>query len=254
MQPGFAAQAGVMAAFLAKAGITGSHRFLQGEHGFYPLYEHGEYDPAPVVDGMGEHYALLDLSLKPYPCCRMTHAAIDAALQLKDLVGEPISEIDLIEVTASKMVTEMVGKPFVMGTDPQVDAQFSIPYTVSTALLQGDVFLDDFETDRIAEDRRKHLSQRVKVSPDQALPHKDITHAAMAIKMKNGQVHHAKINAPLGNPANPLDMTQCRKKFEKCLSFSRLNVPEHRIKELLSTIETLEAVRDVGIIGRLMQI
>ena len=254
MQPGFAARAGVTAAFLAKAGITGSHHFLQGQHGFYPLYEQGEYDPGPVVDGLGEHYTLLDLSLKPYPCCRMTHSAIDAALKLRDLAGESVSEIDSVEVSASSMVAEMVGKPFVMGTDPQVDAQFSIPYTVSTALLYGDVFLEDFETDHIMEDKRKHLSQRVKVVPDRNLPDKDITHAAMAIKMKNGQVHHAKIKAPLGNPENPLDMARCRKKFEKCLSFSRLNVHEHRIKELLSTIETLEEVRDVGIIGDLMQV
>jgi len=253
MQPGFAAQAGVTAAFLARAGITGSRQFLQGEHGFYPLYEQGEYDPGPVVDGLGDHYTLLDLSLKPYPCCRMTHAAIDGALQLRPSVGECIDDIDTVEVAASKMVGQMVGKPFVMGTDPQVDAQFSIPYTVSTALLRGDVFLEDFETDRIVEPERNRLSRRVTVAVDPHLPDKDIIHAAIMVKMKNGLVHHAKINAPLGNPENPLNMARCREKFEKCLSFSRLNVHESRMKELLSTIETLEAVQDVGIIGALMR-
>jgi 2-methylcitrate dehydratase PrpD len=253
MQPGFAAQAGVTAAFLAKAGITGSHHFLQGEYGFYNLYEQGEYDPEPVVEGLGEHYTLLDLSLKPYPCCRMTHSSIDAALQIRDLIGESYSDIDKIEIAVSKMVAQMVGKPFVTGPNPQVDAQFSIPYTVGTALLQGDVFLDDFKTDRIVEDKRKRLSQRVSVVPDPKLPPKDIVHAAMTIKMKNGRVHHADIDAPLGNPLNPLDTSRCRNKFEKCLSFSRLKYPKRRIKELLTTIETLEEIQDVGIIGKLME-
>jgi aconitate decarboxylase len=253
MQPGFASQAGVTATFLANGGITGSHHFLQGPYGFYNLYEQGEYDSEPVVAGLGEHYTLLDLSLKPYPCCRMTHSSIDAALQIRDLIGESCSEIDRIEVTPSKMVAEMVGKPFVLGTNPQVDAQFSIPYTVSTALLQGDVFLDDFKTDRIADDKRKRLSRRVSVVPDPKLSPKDIIHATMTVKMKNGRVHRAAIDAPLGNPLNPLDKSQCRKKFEKCLSFSQLKFPKHRMESLLTTIETLEDVQDVGIIGKLMQ-
>lgn len=254
MQPGFAAQAGVISAFLAKAGITGSHQFLQGTHGFYHLYERGEYDPGPVVDGLGEHYTILDLSLKPYPCCRMTHASIDAALQLRGLIGESTSEVEEIMITASKMVTEMVGKPFVIGTDPQVDAQFSIPYTVSTALLRGDVFLEDFETARVLEGSVKPLSERVKVVTDPALPEKDIIHSTVAVRMKNGQVHKAVVNAPLGNPANPLDMIQCQQKFSKCLTYSKIDYDESRSRELLSVIETLEDVRDVSIISSLMQV
>ena len=170
MQPGFAAQAGVTSAFLSRAGITGSHNFLQGRYGFYTLYERGEYDPVPVIDRLGEHYTILDLSLKPYPCCRMTHASIDATLQLRDVIGGSDIDVEEIQVTASKMVTEMVGKPFVIGTDPQVDAQFSIPYTVSAALLNGDVFLKDFEVAAIMDERMKALAERVKVTSDPNLP------------------------------------------------------------------------------------
>jgi 2-methylcitrate dehydratase PrpD len=253
MQPGFAAQAGVMSAFLAKAGITGSHHFLQGEHGFYRLYERDEYDPGPVVDGLGDHYTILDLSLKPYPCCRMTHASIDASLQLRDRVGEPISKVEEIAVTVSKMVTEMVGKPFVIGTDPQVDAQFSIPYTVSTALIRGDVFLEDFLTDRIRESSAKLLSERVKVEIDPALAEKDIIHSTVTVTMKNGQVHKAVVRAPLGNPANPLNMAQCQKKFAKCLAYSNIDYDDGRSGELLSAIEALEDVQDVSVISTLMQ-
>jgi 2-methylcitrate dehydratase PrpD len=253
MQPGFAAQAGVTSAFLAKAGITGSHGFLQGEYGFYRLYEGGEYDPVPVVEGLGEHYTILDLSLKPYPCCRMTHASIDAALQLRDVIGRLTRQVEEIEVTTSRMVADMVGKPFVTGTDPQVDAQFSIPYTVSTALLRGDVFLKDFEIDRIMDKKVKALARRVKVVPDPALPEKDIVHCTMAVKMKDGRVNKAVVNAPLGNPANPLDMARCREKFVKCLKYSKINYDDKKSNELLSTIERLEQVKDVGLITAIMQ-
>jgi 2-methylcitrate dehydratase PrpD len=253
MQPGFAAQAGVYSVFLSRAGITGSHNFLQGRYGFYNLYERGEYDPDPVIDGLGEHYTILDLSLKPYPCCRMTHASIDATLQLRDVIGRSATDIEEIRVTASKMVTEMVGKPFFIGTDPQVDAQFSIPYTVSAALLYGDVFLKDFEVAAIMDESVKALADRVKVTSDPNLPEKDILHAEMNIRMKNGQSHEASVSAPLGNPAKPLTMAHCKEKFMKCLAQSNVDFDDARTEELLSMIENLEQVKDVRLLTALMQ-
>ena len=253
MQPGFAAQAGVNSAFLSRAGITGSHDFLLGPYGFYNLYERGEYDPDPVIDGLGEHYTILDLSLKPYPCCRMTHASIDAALHLRDVIGGPAIDVEEIQVTASKMVTEMVGKPFIIGTDPQVDAQFSIPYTVSAALLYGDVFLKDFEIPAIMDESVKALTERIKVTSDPNLPDKDILHAKMTIRMKNEQSHEASVSAPLGNPAKPLTMAHCKEKFRKCLAQSNVDFDDARTEELLSMIENLEQVKDVRLLTALMR-
>jgi len=70
MQPGFAAQAGLTSAFLAERGITGSHEFLEGTYGFYNLYEQGEFIHEPIVENLGSHYTITDLSIKPYPCQR----------------------------------------------------------------------------------------------------------------------------------------------------------------------------------------
>jgi len=253
MQPGFAARSGLISAFLAHSGITGSHNFLEGPYGFYNLYERGEYDAGPVVEKLGEHYTLLDLSLKPYPCCRMTHAAIDAALELRNGIDDPAQDIEEIQVSASKMVKDMVGKPFVIGTDPQVDAQFSIPYTVSAALLNGDVFLKDFEMEAIMNENISALAKRVKVTPDPNLPDKDILHAKMTIRMKNGQNHEASINAPLGNPARPLTLSHAKEKFRKCLAQSDVEFDDGRTNELLSMIEELEYVQDVSRLTKLMQ-
>jgi 2-methylcitrate dehydratase PrpD len=252
MQPGFAAQAGVTSAFLARAGITGSRHFLQGEYGFYNLYEGGEFDSGPVLNGLGQHYTIMDLSLKPYPCCRMTHAAIDAALELGKVVGSSPGDIEEIQVTVSKMVTEMVGKSFVIGTDPQVDAQFSIPYTVSAALIRGDLFLEDFEPEQIMDAQVKALAERVQVAPDPSLPDKDITHSKMLVKMKSGKRYEKAVEAPLGNPANPMDMSRCKEKFEKCMAFSGVGLDPDKVNHLLSMIENLEAVQDVSLITSLM--
>jgi len=251
LQPGFAAQAGLTSAFLAKAGITGSRRFLEGPYGFYPLYERGEYDPESILEGLGNHYTITDLSVKPYPCCRMTHASIDGALDLRDRIAGDLEGIEDIEVITSRMVQEMVGRPFVVGTDPQVDAQFSIPYVVSVALARGDVFLGDFEVPCIRDSRMNALAQRVHVTVDQSLPEKDLFHSRIIITMKNQERHKTSVSVPLGNPGKPLSLEQCREKFKKCISSMGTGIDERKLEELLLTVEHLEEVRDVGVLASL---
>lgn len=254
MQPGFAAQAGVFSAFLAGKGITGSRGFLEGRYGFYNLYEQGIYETGPVLSELGRHYTLSDLSIKPYPCCRMTHAAIDTALDLRKTGAPETRNIEHIEVTASNMVTEMVGKPFVIGTNPQVDAQFSIPYTVSTALIRGDVFLKDFEVSAITDPQVVDLARKVRTTANPDLPDKDIFHADMAIRMKSGETHRASTDVPLGNPAKPMSSGRCKEKFKKCIASSPIAVDPAKTVRLLELIEELENIPDVREMISLMTI
>ncbi|MEW5913493.1 MAG: MmgE/PrpD family protein [Thermodesulfobacteriota bacterium] len=252
MQPGFAAQAGVEAAHLAQAGISGSREFLEGSYGFYNLYEKGAYDPGPVGQGLGRDFLISQLSIKPYPCCRMTHSSIDAALALRPRLAGRQQEIQRVEVLASSMVTEMVGKPFVIGDNPQVDAQFSIPYTISAALLRGDVFLGDFELAAIADPAVGELARKVVVTADPGLAPKNILPATMAVTLASGERLTMDIEAPLGNPLRPMSRAQCRDKFNKCLAYSGLIYAPARVEEMLAFIEDLDQATDVAHLVRLV--
>jgi len=252
MQPGFASQAGVASAFLARAGISGSHSFLEGKYGFFNLYEGGEYDPEKVVEGLGDDFFISKLSLKPYPCCRMIHSSIDAALELRKTTPIDHGEVEEVVVTVSRMVKEMVGKPFILRSNPQVDAQFSIPYTVSVALIRGDVFLKDFEAPAVFDENTRALAEKVRVISDPALPEKDIEHARLKIRTKQGKEYCSAVEAPLGNPSNPLSMRQCMEKFLKCLSHSALPFEKGQSEELLSMIRNLEKLGDVRELVRFM--
>jgi 2-methylcitrate dehydratase PrpD len=254
MQPGFAACSGVTSAFLAKAGITGSRQFLTGIYGFYNLYERGDYHPEVVVDRLGEAFPFLDLSIKPYPCCRMTHSSIDLALALRGKIEDRMDRIEHIAVTVSEMVKTMVGRPLVFGTNPQVDAQFSIPYTVSVALCRGDVFLHDFEIPALQNERVVDLAGRVVVDIDAGLAPKDILCSSLQIRMKDGTVYKASTKAPLGNPANPIGIDGCREKFLKCISYSGLPIDRSKQQKLFKTIEHLDQLNDVRQLIELVQI
>jgi 2-methylcitrate dehydratase PrpD len=244
MQPAFAAAAGVTAAFLASKGVTGSREFLTGPYGYYPLYEQGDLDEAAVLDGLGQHFTIGDLSIKPYPCCRMTHAAIDAALAVRERLA-PLDRLERIEVNVSSMVAEMVGKPFRIGQNPQVDAQFSIPYTVAVALLYGDVFLGDFEPEAVRREAVKALAAKVQVNENPNLAPKDILPAEFRAFNSDGESLELRINAPLGNPLRPVNDAQCRRKFSKCIQYSGIAFDEAQRRDWLTQIENLENIENV---------
>lgn len=252
LQPGFAAQAGVTSAFLAQQGITGSQAFLTGEYGFYSLYEHGEYNLEPVTRDLGVHYTITDLSIKPYPSCRMTHSSVDAALELRPGIFDRLGDIKEIQVTGSSMVRQMVGQPFNPGNTPQVDAQFSVPYTVATALVKGEVFLDHFEDKAISDPKVRTLADKVRVIASDDLPAKDIFHSKIKIIMKDGQIQETEVDIPLGNPGKPMDMARCREKFRRCIVFSKLEFDEDRQNRLLNRVEHLETMDNVQEIVELM--
>jgi len=254
LQPGFAASAGVLSAFLAQRGITGSGQFLCGSYGYYNLYERGVFEPEPVLADLGVRPAILDLSIKPYPSCRMTHASIDAALAIQKRIGTASDAIERVEISASKMVAEMVGKPFVIGSNPQVDAQFSIPYTVSCALVRGDVFLGDFESGAINDSRLLDLAGRVNVAENPDLPDNDLFHAHVVVRCSDGTAHESGVEVPLGNPAKAMNAEKCKEKFRKCVAYSGIEISDQRLKDLLVMIENLEEIRDVVELIGLMRV
>jgi 2-methylcitrate dehydratase PrpD len=245
LQPGFAASAGVLAAYLARQGITGSHKFLTGKYGFYSLYEHGSYHPERILDRIEDHCTINDLSIKPYPSCRMTHSSIDAGIALRKYINA-WEDIEKVEIAVSPMVAEMVGKPFHIGANPQVDAQFSIPYTISCAIIRGDVFLSDFETDQIYDLAVRKLAERVFVFADYTLPEKDIFQSNMTIKNADGQKLSEHVSMPRGNPQNPMSYEQCIEKFHKCIEYSGLSISSTDRDTVVSMIEDLEYVSSVS--------
>ncbi|HDN74102.1 MAG TPA: NAD-dependent epimerase/dehydratase family protein, partial [Archaeoglobus sp.] len=54
---------------------SGTKNVLEGDFGFFKLYEGNDYDKDILLNDLGEDFRGMELSIKPYPCCRMTHAS-----------------------------------------------------------------------------------------------------------------------------------------------------------------------------------
>jgi len=140
----------------------------------------------------------------------------------------------------------MVGKPFEIRNNPQTDAQFSIPYTVITALLNGDVFLGDFEEDNIRNQRIVDLTKLVEVIPDNKIEAKDMMECTLEVRTREGQVFRSSTSAAKGNPLNPMSMDECIGKFQKCLAYGPIPISGDKIAGILNMLERFEDIEDIS--------
>jgi len=143
----------------------------------------------------------------------------------------------------------MVGGPFTIRSNPQVDAQFSIPYTVAVALKKGKVFLNDFITDTVRKDSSLlELSKKIRVLIDSELSPNDISYANMVIRMLQGESISFKVTTLKGSPQRPMTFNECADKFKKCIEYSHKSSLITNSEIITDFIFNLEKKKDVGTI------
>ncbi len=162
LHPGRAAQSGVLSARLAREGFTGPATIFEGDNGFFNAFSYGEkIDPLCMTRNLGVEYRALGTAIKPYPCCRFEHGAIDLAIEAKE---SGIAAADVSEVAIRIYRTDVLS----YHREPKnpVDAQFNVPYGVAVALLRGKVGLADFTDSAIRDEEVLAVSRRIDVVED----------------------------------------------------------------------------------------
>ena len=209
LHPGKAARDGIVSADLALAGLTGPTTVLEGTDGYFAAFAGApgtDWFPGTVRDGLGERWVILQTYVKPYPCCRHLHGAIDAVLALREANAIDPDDVESVEVGTFAIATRHAGKTI----GATLQAQLSLPYTVAVALRRGGVTLTDFNEANRSDQEVLHLMEKVNVHLDEvanaAYPKKGRP-AAVTIRLKNGSAFSHRVEHPYGEPANPMSDT-----------------------------------------------
>jgi len=248
MQAGFAASNGLLSSLLAKEGITGAKDSLEGDKGLFKVYLRGDYNALPLTRDLGKHFASVDLSFKPYPCCRNCHPFIDAALELMSEHDIYVDNIEEIAVRCSENARLLI-EPLQVKQNPRVpvDAQFSIPWVIATALVKGKVTFEDFTPEAIHNPEVIDLASKISAEIDPQLETRSTGKAVVDIKMKNNStVYSKREDIAKGNPKKPLSWDELIEKFGDCLHHGAKKISETAINRTISMIRNLEEIEDVG--------
>ena len=110
-QIAFNARGALTALDLAAAGLAGPHEVLEGDFGYFHLFESGAWDLGPVLADLGRVWQITRVSHKPFPSGRATHAAIDGVLRLKRRHGFAAGEVASVCATVPPLIQRLVGRP-----------------------------------------------------------------------------------------------------------------------------------------------
>lgn len=257
LQPGLAAQAAVLAVQLAQRGIRGAQEVFDGADGFIRVYLQGRVDREVVRKDLGQRFELLNLSYKPYPCCRDTHAAVDAVLQLRAQTGRGASDIETIRVGVTAPGYQMVCVPEAVRLAPRtiVEAQFSIPYTVAAAWIDGRLGIAHFSDEGLTRSDILALTARVRPYVDEDIDRewsRFVTPARVIVQFRDGLCVETRVDYPKGHPRNAMSAQEFAAKSADCAGYAARPMPADTAARLTETVDRLESVPDIAELLRVM--
>lgn len=230
LNPGKAAENGVLAAMLAKEGVQGPTEALEGQNGWFHAVTdevHEEY-----LKG-GDHLLLHDCYFKLYPSCRHTHCGIDAGTALHQRISaDQIREVNVyIYPNAIKLAGIKVPKD-------QDETKFSIPYTLSCALLNGSYGIADMDISGLT-DEVLDLIEKIRLIPDPEMEdrEKGIRGTKVEVVLMDGRTEEETVLVPKGDPEKPLTRADIVDKLRAC---SQGQADEETIIRLVNSIEAIE--------------
>lgn len=233
LHPGKAAETGVMAAYLARRDFTGPAHIFEAEWGgFLSTYSPEVNDLALLTDRLGEEFRILRTGFKPYASCRGVHSSVDSLFKLRAEHEFTADDVEQIVVTSHPIPMQMVGHSTV---DTMLEAQMSLPYGLSVALLSGDASLAQYSPDRIGSAEVRDVLSRIKIVIDPSLP--STQQATVEVRTKDGRSYRHRTDIALGAAENPLSDEALTDKFRV---LTGMVFPEDQVEQLVNTIWHIE--------------
>jgi len=215
LHAGWAAHAGLVAAELARAGMTGPSTILEGPHGFYRAYAGASAAPEQLralLDGFGRDWHLPEVAAKQYPCCHYIQPFLEC---LATLIGQGLDSRAIRELRCEVPRGEefLICEPWERKLRPgsAYEAKFSLPYALAALMVDRRVTVETFEG--AARPDLIEAARRVSWVPmaDGGFPER--FRARVTVTTAAGETLACEVDDMLGGPRRPLPRSAIHDKF-----------------------------------------
>lgn len=255
IQQGVTAQTALQSAYFAEAGISGPRQSLEGKFGWLSYWHDGRYDPSAVMGEWGKRWEAANVSIKPYPTCRITHNAVTATMAaLRDNSLSPSDVERMVVHVNSRESWEEVVEPADVKRRPRssMEAQFSLVFACAIAAVRGGVTLGDLTEQALADPEVLAMAAKIEPVLD---PESDVSQGRVLpmpvdvdVYVRGGTKVEARSEFPLGHPHNPMSWEEVSDKLRMAAEWSSV-ISEKRVGEIIETVASLEKLDDVGALG-----
>ena len=237
---------GLLAALLAKEGMTANEGALEHKQGFFAVYNGaGNFNPDRILEHWADPFDLEDpgIGFKRHPCCGSTHPAVDAMLHLREAHALTPERVTKVESWTHPRRFAHTNRP-----DPQsgLDGKFSIQYVLARALMHGIVSIAHFSDDAVRDPATRALMTRVHSAPDPDATMETSDHFYCRLKLAtaSGEVVEHFQDRPIGRDRDhPLPAGALEAKFRDC---AHTVLDTQAVETLLQLCLALETVQDVS--------
>jgi 2-methylcitrate dehydratase PrpD len=223
MHPGWAAQSGIRAVQLARAGLTGPATVLEGRFGVFKTYADLDIDPEAVLAFDGSRFEVEEMAPKPYPACLCVHPMVQAALDLraKGILFRP-DAVEEIHCEVPQWYVDLVFEPAAQKAAARnaYEGRFSAPFCIARAALDGKLGVQSFLPDSIADPRVAAIARKVTYRARHFAEFPETFPALLRVRMNDGSVHEASVPHNLGSAKNPLGASGIDAKFRDNVIFA----------------------------------
>ncbi len=242
-----AAMNAMWAVRLAKAGMTGPARPFDGVRGFFDAVAPATLERLgqPIEGRLG----LERVFTKALPACGHALAPVEGVMRLRGRVSlDDIAAIDILTYeVAWKAIGGGAGDAHEKwAPKTRETADHSLPYLVAIALLDGDVGLDSFEPERIADPRLPALMDRIAVRIDDDMERRFRQDRQMAsrivIRLHDGAVLEEGAYTSRGKPDRPMTEDDFSAKF---LTMAPKILPQAEVGRLLDMLWNVGELPDL---------
>src|SRR5216117_3145556 len=216
-----AARHGVFSALLARAGMTGPGPIFEGQMGFekqlgVSLGSVGEKFAVPFVEnGDGPASMILRTSIKFWPAEYHSQSAIEAALFLRQEIGDPAA-VRAMTIESHDASVDIIGsEPEKWKPETRETADHSLPYITAIALIDGEVTEKQFQPNRFMDPEIWKFLENVKVERNAELSamYPGAVANIVHVDLADGRRLTKRVDYPLGHAKNPLKDSEVEGKF-----------------------------------------
>ncbi len=246
-----AAQAGVIAAMMAREGYEGPVEVLEGKEGLFEVLGNITWRPDWLLKDLGKEFMITQCGYKAFPTEALTHQPISAALQVcreHHISAEDVAQI-LVETTTRG--ADILSDPSKFAPKTKETADHSLPYVIAVAVADGNVLPDSFSDEKLVDERIWDLLAKIKVISDPEIDglFPATKRARVSITTLGGGTYTAQVDYAKGSPQNPMSDEEIIAKF-------RANtdgvVRKNRQDEIIAATWAFDKIEDLGDYMRLL--
>jgi 2-methylcitrate dehydratase PrpD len=246
LHPGWSAQSGIVAAFLARSGTTGPARVFEGRFGLFASHvqdANAHRDFSRIDTALGVHWESRNSSFKPFAAAHVIHPYIDALLRLRRLHGIKPDEVERIECPVAAFIVTIVCEPTGEKFAPASDShgRVSLQYTLAEALYFGELGKNAYREENLRNPKILALARRVQYRVDPEYPGPGRFKGAVKVTLKDGRTFEEIEEYNRGSAENPMSYAELRGKFDRNAEGFLREEQRDRLAAVIQRLESLPA-------------